>query len=563
MKDVLQKKLKEIVSSLSDKEIEVVLSLPSNSDNGDFTTNLALRMGGLRPSEASGEGGNPMENAEKIKIALEKDLPDSIEKVEVAKPGFVNFFLSKDYLIKNLSLVNEEYGKGEVLQGKKVMVEYTDPNPFKEFHIGHLYSNTVGEALSRLIESQGAEVWRVNYQGDVGLHVAKSIWGMRKIKDEIPNDEASLSEKVAFLGKAYAKGATAYEEDEDAKKEITELNKRIYENDPEIMDLYNRGKKWSLDYFEQIYKKLGTSFKKLYFESDAGKVGLELVHENLKRGIFKEDEGAVIFPGKNYGLHNRVFINSLGLPTYEAKELGLAPTKYKDFPYDLSIIITGNEINEYFKVLIKALALTNPSLGEKTKHISHGMVRLPGGKMSSRTGDVITGEWLIDETERRLSETYPAMEKDTRGKVAVAAIKYALLKSGIGHDIEFNLDESVSFDGNSGPYIQYTYARIQSILRKAKGAENVNAEKLEVEEKELLRYLVQYPEVVALAAQGYSPNLIANYLFNLSQKFNLFYQKHQVVGSINEGFRVTLIAGVGQVIKNGLNLLGIETVEKM
>ena len=171
----------------------------------------------------------------------------------------------------------------------------------------------------------------------------------------------------------------------------------------------------------------------------------------LKKKVFEESDGAVIFPGKKYGLHNRVFINSLGLPTYEAKEMGLAPTKYKDFAYDRSIIVTGHEIEEYFKVILKALTFTNPSLSEKTLHVSHGMVRLPGGKMSSRTGDVITGEWLLDEAVSRIRRAYPEMDGETSEKVGLAAIKYALLKGTIGRDIEFSFEGSISLTGASGP----------------------------------------------------------------------------------------------------------------
>jgi arginyl-tRNA synthetase len=511
----------------------------------------------------------PREVAEIIIQNLsEIELP-FIDKMEVAGPGFINFWFAEDTLLDNLNRITssgDDYGSSPNDIGQKIMVEFTDPNPFKEFHIGHLYSNTVGEALSRLFESQRAEVMRVCYQGDVGLHVAKALYGI--LHDEVgfmELEHADIQAKAKFLGKAYAFGAASYEESEEAKHEINAINKKIYErNDPDLIELYDLGRHWSLEYFETLYERLGTKFQKYYFESVAGPIGLEIVKKNIGN-VFKEDNGAVIFPGKDYGLHNRVFINSLGLPTYEAKELGLAPTKYHDFPYDISVIVTGNEINEYFKVLLKALSLVNPELAAKTVHIGHGMVRLPEGKMSSRTGNVITGEWLLNEAKSRILKTYPSMSHETAEMVAVGAIKYALLKNGIGGDISFSFEESISLSGNSGPYLQYTYARTRSVAGKAglRGQKSEDRGQLEAEEKNLLRLLIQFPSILEKAAIHYAPNTVAGYLFELAGMFNLFYQKHQIVKSDKEEFRLHLTASVGQVIKNGLHVLGIRVPEHM
>ena len=382
---------------------------------------------------------------------------------------------------------------------------------------------------------------------------------MKQIEDE------KLSSKIEFLGKAYALGARAYEEDEKAKKEIIELNKKIYDHDREIEDLYKKGRQWSLEYFDTIYKRLGTKFKKFYFESEAGDIGSKIVRDHTG-DVFEKSDGAVIFNGEKHGLHNRVFLNSQGLPTYEAKELGLAPTKYMDFKYDQSIIVTGNEIIEYFKVLLNVLKHIYPDLAARTKHVAHGMVRLPKGKMSSRTGQVITGEWLLDEAKDRIQKAYPEMDEDTAEKVAVGAVKYAFLKSGIGRDIEFNFDESISLEGNSGPYLQYTFARTQSVLAKA-GITNhelriMNYE-FEKEEELLLRAIHLFPEVVEEASDKFAPNVLCNYLFDLAQKYNLFYQKHKILESEEEGFRLGLSQSVGQVLKNGLNLLGISAPDRM
>lgn len=593
MKEKIELELKKILPSLIPEDQDIALDIPQDLEHGDYSSNIALRLSKILKR-------NPMEIAEEIKSKLEQVCQDkalTIEKINIEKPGFINFWILKEELLANLEKINQEknnFGKSAKKKGKKVMVEFTDPNPFKEFHIGHLYSNTVGESLSRLFESQGAEVRRVCYQGDVGLHVAKALWGILKLEKEgqlIPvGSDYSISQKATYLGKAYTFGAQVYEENEVYKKEINDLNKQLYfeieeienkssdyfEKNKGIYGYWIEGKETSLEYFESIYQRLGTKFERYYFESQVGKTGLEYVRENIGK-VFEESDGAIIFPGEKYGLHNRVFINSLGLPTYEAKELGLAPTKYKDFPYDESLIITGNEINEYFKVLLKALSLIFPELASKTRHISHGMVRLPEGKMSSRTGNVITGEWLLATAKQKIKDRYSGMDDESLEIVTLGAVKYALLKNGIGQDIKFGFEESISFDGNSGPYLQYTYVRTKSILDKLE-AQNPNSENLKIpasslekEELELLRMLLHFPEVIESSAERYAPNLLCTYLFTLAQKFNLFYQKHsilepsQVLHGTEDGnntirnFRVALTSSTGQVLKNGLQILGIKT----
>ena len=563
MKEQIVLNLQQVLQELDITDVVVEIEQPKDTDHGDFSSNVALVVGKVLKRD-------PRELAEEIARNMEyriKNL-EFLDKVEIAGPGFINFWVSNEVLFKNIQQITaqkDEYGKSDVLKGKRVMVEFTDPNPFKEFHIGHLYSNTVGESLSRLFEANGANVKRANYQGDVGLHVAKALYGLnQKLKDAELTikdlEEKPLKDRAKFLGEAYALGANAYEENEEAKKEIAELNKKVFEKDASIQELYEKGRQWTLDYFEEIYKRLGTKFDFYYFESVAGPIGLQLVLENLKKGIFEESEGAVIFRGEKFGLHNRVFINSLGLPTYEAKELGLAPTKYKDFAYDTSVIVTGNEINEYFRVLLKALSLISPDLAAKTTHISHGMVRLPSGKMSSRTGNVVTGESMLDEAKKRseekIEEVRKARKDDTKGEalaqnideiIGVGAVKYALLKNNIGKDVKFDFDEVVSFEGNSGPYLQYTYVRTHSILKKAgvKTYDFLVRTNLEKEEAEVVRHLLHFQDVIKRAAGEYSPNLIAAYLYELAQKFNLFYEKYQIIESEHTDFRLALTEATG------------------
>src|SRR6185369_11499776 len=295
--------------------------------------------------------------------------------------------------------------------------------------------------------------------------------------------------------------------------------------------------------------------------------GYGMVMEGLKKDVFEKGEGgAIIFPGSKYGLHERVFINSLGLPTYETKDFGNAVVKQKDFAYDKSVIVTGNEINDYFHVVIKALSLLYAELGEKTFHLGHGMVRLPEGKMSSRTGKIKTGESLLDAAAQQAKKLSESTDEKLAEQIGQAAVKYAFLKSGIGKDIIFDFEESVSFDGNSGPYIQYTFARTQSVLRKAGELSVVkNHLSLADEERDLLRLLSRFPEIVQEAADRLSPNIVCAYLFDVSQAFNLFYQKHQILRAEGDllQFRLSLTKSTGETLKKGLNLLGIQAPEKM
>lgn len=546
--------------NLPDFSIEV----SENPEHGDYATNVALVLAKVLKKP-------PME----IAVEISNQLPLISYRTEAAPPGFINFFLSDQDLIKRLSRLLQKGVESEIPEWKrkKVMMEFTDPNPFKEFHIGHLYSNIVGEALCRILESVGAKVRRANYQGDVGLHVAKAVFGIRcKLQSGGISFEdlakKSFEERMRFLGESYVLGAKVFEEGEEAKAEMTDLNKKIFAGVPEIKYIYTRGRAWSLEYFEKIYKRLGTKFDFYYFESKVGKIGEKLVREWLKKGVFEESEGAIVFPGEKYGLHRRVFINSQGLPTYEAKELGLAPVKFKDFRYDRSIIITGSEIVDYFKVLLEALRQIYPELALKTTHIAHGMVRLQEGKMSSRTGDVIRAEELLDEMAERVKKASGA-GGNLAESIGVGAVKYSLLRVGVGKDIIFDPDTSLSIEGDSGPYLQYAHARFSSIIRKAPVEDSkikIKDVPLDKQEHRLLVSLLRMPEVLEDALENFSPSVLAGYLHELAQMANEFYHSHPVLAEKNRekrNFRLALVRGLLPVLARGLWCLGLSAPEKM
>jgi len=599
------------------------VEVPSDAQFGDYATNIALL-------HAKNLKMNPMDLAQKIIDSIPTN--DTIEKAQAIKPGFINIFLKPNLLVE---VLKDNSTRTDVIEsslsGKSFTVEFTDPNPFKEFHIGHLYSNTAGEAISRLLEAIGVKVRRVNYQGDVGIHVACSVWGMinktRNSKFARPDsvgetlteesdkktdfstiEQLPLNERVRWLGQCYAVGATAYKEDEKIKEDIKSLNAQIFmtaqtmwkrerpDFEPHVhyeqlisrevfpqdlvQEYYEKGRRWTLEYFETIYKRLGTKFVEggYYFESFIGELGYDLVHKHRKDGVFEKSDGAIVFKGEKYGSHTRVFINSLGLPTYEAKEIGLNPTKFKDQPFDTSLIVTANEIEEYFKVVLKAMSFVAPEIASKTKHIAHGVVKLPEGKMSSRTGKIISGESLLDEVRDRLytkvaeSKRLVKEELDvTVERLAVAAIKYSFLRSSLGKDVVFNFEESLSFEGNSGPYLLYSIVRCKSILEKA-GNYNISAiPKLEFRISDfefdirILRLLVHFPDVVTQAATQYSPHLLCTYLHKLAQEFNAYYDKAPILKAEGElkTLRLAIVEKVKTTLIQGVQMLGFQEVERM
>lgn len=568
---MIEEKLKGYIEGalreLGISEVPIVLERPADLGHGDFATNVAM-------VAAKKAGKNPRALAEEIVALMSRLNLDMVESMEVAGPGFINFKLSKDYFITALEDAlkqGEDFGKNTALIGKKVIVEYTDPNPFKEFHIGHLMSNTIGESISRIIEASGAETQRACYQGDVGLHVAKAVWGIMGLEKEgfILVPDASAFEQAAYLGKAYAKGAASYEDDL-IKNEIIVINKKIYEkSDAVVNGIYDMGKQWSLGYFETVYQRLGTKFDEYFFESNTGEFGKTVVEKHPE--IFEKSDGAIVYKGdETKGLHTRVFINKEGLPTYEAKELGLAQMKHDTYPYDVSIIITGNEVNDYFKVLLDAMSKVFPELAAKTEHYSHGMLRLPTGKMSSRTGDVITAASLIDDTKARVSEKIkdslftPLEKEEITEAVAIGAIKYSILRQASGKDIIFDFEQSLSFEGDSGPYLQYTYARTRSLLAKAgEKARDVNV--LQGEDIcPLHKFLLRFPEVVRRAEEEREPHHIATYLIELAREFNAFYGNTIVLdGAPDEAYKLALVDAVSRILKRGLWLLGMPILEKM
>ncbi len=623
MKQQLIDLLSSLLSTMGGSTIVPQVTRPDNATHGDYTTNVAMLV-------AKEKKHNPITIANELKKAIERQLAtnkklhgdqnsskksqtislsddenqeenilQAISKIEVAPPGFINVFLSEASLSTHVIGLPKSEKSARIRQkstGKKIMVEYAHPNTHKAFHIGHLRNITTGECMARLLEAVGNKVIRVNYQGDVGLHIGKCLYGILHTPNGLLQLDSitSINGKVDFLANAYVYGAFCYEKGGEAKLEVERINKQIYAKDPTIYPLYEKTRQWSLDYFATIYKRVGTKFDHYYFESETYENGKQLVLDGVTKGIFQEDKGAVIFPGEKYGLHNRVFITGEGNPTYEAKDMGLAKLQFDDYQPSEIIHCVGSEQIGYFQVIIEALSHLMPETTGKEKHLVYGWVRLKEGKMSSRLGQVVLGETLLDNVKSEIQNIldkndtkYSERDQNNIAEAcAIAAVKYSFLKVGTTQDIAFDIKESVNVHGDSGPYLLYTFARCQSVLRKA--SMHLTKEvmkKLTPEEREVARLLLYFPEIVREAAEGFAPNMLCTYLFTLAQAFNLFYAKCPILVSNTElskaeriiaekegtvlpsnnisSFRIILTDATAQIISQGLHMLGIPTIEKM
>jgi arginyl-tRNA synthetase len=540
---------------------EVDISLP-DLKLGDFSTNIAFKLSNelkKTPSLIADEIINNL-NIDKIK---------KIENVN----GFINMWLTDEEIVslmRRCDPTKETYQKP--LKGQSIVLEFSDPNPFKALHIGHMYTSIIGDALGNLLEDRGAKVYRVNFGGDVGMHVAKAMWGiLNQLKEdnELYLQNIPVEERAGFLNKSYVVGNKAYEENELLQKEIVSINKAIYklhetnDHESELARVYWRCRGWSYDYFNRFYERIGVHFDRYYPESENSALGQKTVLKHLRDGIFKKSHGAIVFDGEKHGLHTRVFINSQGLPTYEAKDLGVALAKWRDYKFDLSIIFTGNEIVEYMKVVLKSIEQFAPNIAQKTKHITHGHVSIKGqGKMSSRKGNVLLAEEVLDIVGIANKKINNVDDTD----ISMAAVKFAFLKQSTGPDLAFNVEESVSVRGESGPYLQYVYVRARSILRKSVGKTLKTvplSAKLNLEERLLIRHLSEFNHVLEKSSQTYTVHSICTYLFELAQIFNTFYEKHQVIGGEEEQFRSGLVEMTEKTMQKGLAILGISSPEKM
>ena len=537
--------------------------------------------------------GNPLE----IGTYLGEFLKEHVEEVtdfNIIK-GFLNLSISDSYYLKFFSGLKDE--KSRPSTQKSILVEYSSPNTNKPLHLGHIRNNLLGFSVSRILEAAGNTVHKIQIINDRGIHICKSIlaW-QRSGTAETPESTGLKGDKlvgnyyVAF-DKEYKEQVQALVADgiskESAEKEAPilleaqELLRRWEAGDAEVIDLWKTMNGWVYKGFEQTYSDLGVSFDKLYYESDTYLLGKDIVAEGLEKGVFfKKEDGSVWIDLSDDGLDEKIVLRSDGTSVYMTQDLGTAVQRATDFPGVNGMVYTvGNEQDYHFKVLFLILKKLGYEWADHLYHLSYGMVDLPSGKMKSREGTVVDADDLIREmaeTAQEISkelgklEGYSEEEKaELYRQIGLGALKYFILKVDPKKRILFDPKESVDFQGNTGPFIQYTYARIQSILRKADfewESKEISGIALHEKERELLKIVEAYPATVNAAAAQYSPALIANYVYDLVKEFNSFYQQVTILGEPDEDvkiFRVQLASQVAKVIKAALYLLGIEAPERM
>ena len=549
----IKRLLTDVCKQLFDLDIDPELTRP-DVKFGDYTTNIALVL-------SAKLNKTPRDVAVMISDKIDSTL---ISKVDIAGPGFLNISLTDEALVKTMIAAATK-----PLSGQVAVVEYSDPNPFKVLHAGHLYTSVVGDAIANLLETAGATVHRVNFGGDVGRHVAQTMWAIiDKLGGENPEKLSAIAEneRAAWMAECYISGTAAFETNEDAKQLILELNKKIYaihankDHESALSQIYWTCRTWSYDYFDAFYDRIGSHFEKYYPESEVADLGLMTVKEQLLKGTFEQSDGAVVFAGEKHGLHTRVFINSQGLPTYETKDVGLIMTKWNDYHFDKSVIITGNEQEQYMSVVLKAVEQFAPELVKATSHLTHGMVKLKGGiKMSSRLGNILRAVDVLDAAAEANQLATGKNDVD----VELGAVKYAFLKQRTGGDIIFDPESSIKLEGNSGPYLQYAHARARSILSKKTLTDKQLITNLEGFERDLTRKVGEYQSIVSQAVTELMPHYICTYLYELAQVFNRFYEQNKVIDDPRENIRLQLVEAYANTLRSGLDLLGISAPEQM
>lgn len=549
----IEKKLKNILKK------DVVLEVPPNPEMGDFAFPCFPLAKELKKA--------PVVIAQDIVKQLKKI--DGIEKIE-AKGPYVNFFVDATALaketIKRIQKEKDAYGS-EKYAKEKVMVEFSQANTHKAFHVGHIKGTSLGESVARILEFCGNDVKRVNYQGDTGMHVAKWLWCYKKYHKKTP-----LKEDEAWIASIYVDAVKRLTENPDLQEEVNEINRKLDSGeDKELTELWKKTRKLSLDSFEIIYKEMNTHFDQYFFESQVEQRAKEIAKELVKKGIAKIDDGATIINMEEYNLGVWVLLRKDGTALYSAKDLALAEKKFEEHKIDRAVYVVGNEQRMHVHQIFKTLELMKFKQAKNCQYVPIMEVRFPEGKMSSRTGNnILYSDFkkdLVEHASQEITKREKLDKKELEKRalaIAIASMKYTMLKQDTNKNIIFDKNEALRFEGDTGPYLLYSYARARSILRKAnKNVKKYEIETIEASEKKLLSELNKFSKVVHQAYLNLAPNLIANYANTLAQTFNEFYHANQVIGSKEEDFRLMLVESFSQVLKNALYLLGIHVIEEM
>jgi len=539
---------------------------------------------------------SPEQTAQEIGEYLVKNC-SAIEKFNVVK-GFLNLSIGDGAWVKLLSAIDadEHFGMKQATEDSPlVMIEYSSPNTNKPLHLGHVRNNLLGWSLAQIMEANGNKVVKTNIVNDRGIHICKSMlawlkWG----NGETP--ESSGKKGDHLIGDYYVAFDKHYREeikelvaqgmDEEKAKQEAPLIKEAHEmlvkweqNDPEVRALWEKMNSWVYAGFDETYKKMGVSFDKIYYESQTYLKGKAKVEEGLAKGLFERHEDNSVWADlTNEGLDQKLLLRSDGTSVYMTQDIGTAEMRFQDYPIDKMIYVVGNEQNYHFQVLSILLDRLGFKWGKELVHFSYGMVELPNGKMKSREGTVVDADDLMAlmvedalKTSMELGK-FDDMSEEERNEIArivgMGALKYFILKVDARKNMLFNPEESIDFNGNTGPFIQYTYARIRSILRKAEGTQVLPDGPIALNEKEveLIQKMNEFGAAVEQAGKDYSPSGIANYCYELTKVFNQFYHDYSILNEPDEQkklFRLVLAKNVAKIIKNAMGLLGIEVPERM
>ena len=554
---------------------------------------------------------SPEMTASELGVWLQKNMP-AVSSYNVIK-GFLNIVISIPVWLKVLTDINsdDKYGYTQVTdESPLVMIEYSSPNTNKPLHLGHVRNNLLGAALANIMSAAGARVVKTNIVNDRGIHICKSMlawqkWGdgatpestgkkgdhligdyyvefdkhyRAEVKSLLPENYDELDEKAQEAAKAEA------EKQSPLMKEAHDMLVRWEQGDPEVRQLWKTMNDWVYAGFDETYKRLGVSFDKIYYESETYLEGKEKVMEGLEKGFFfRKEDGSVWADLAAEGLDQKLLLRSDGTSVYMTQDIGTAKLRFQDYPIDKMIYVVGNEQNYHFQVLSILLDKLGFKWGKDLVHFSYGMVELPEGKMKSREGTVVDADDLMDEMIDNARVTSDELGKlnglsqeeidDIMRIVGLGALKYFILKVDARKNMTFNPKESIDFNGNTGPFIQYTYARIRSILRKAADdgmnvRDRLFSDDIMISEKEIaiIQLLAEFKDVIAQAATDYNPSVIANYCYELAKEFNQFYHDFSVLREPEQGlklFRLMLTENVGKILKLGTGLLGIEVPERM
>ena len=562
---MMKEEVVKVLKSLGLKNVEESLEIPPRKEFGDLSSTICFKVAKKRKE-------SPKKISEELLKKIKIPKSSLIERVE-AKDGYINFFFKWGEIAEKV--LKEVFGEGKINlgKGKKVMVEYSQPNPVHPMHIGHARSTFLGDALANILDYLGFKTIRANYMNDTGLQVAKLVtaylkWGEGKKPDGKPD---------LWLWKYYVKFHEEAKKNPKLEEEAREtLRKFEIEKDEKTIKIWKKVVEWCVKGFEETYKKLGINFDVYFYESDYRELGKKIVEKALKKGIaFKSPEGAVVADLEKHGLPNTVILRSDGTGLYITSDLGLTIHKFEKYKLEKSIWVVSSEQTLHFKQLFKILELLGFPWVRNSYHFAYELVRLPEGKMSSREGRAI----MLDEVVNKLVElAYKEVKKrnpklgkkekmEIAEKIGIGALKYAITRIEPDKVISFDWKQMLSFEGNTGPYLQYAHTRCLSILKKAeKWKKSFKVEKLKEEEKELVRTLSRFEEVVKKAGENLKPHYLCNYGFELATVFDRFYEACPVLKAENEkvkNFRLTLVSATEIILKKVLGLIGIEVPGKM